>query len=261
MDISNSLTLTALITRPEPHASQLATQLKEQHIDCLIFPVINILAPPALTEINEHIKDADQYDWVIITSAHVLRHITLEPLQRLKHAKVAAIGQKTQHALEQHAIRVAFVPPEPAGSDALLASDTFQSLRDQRILLLSGVGGRTHLTKSLQSQDNHVVKLECYQRIRPKAPRKESILSWQRNPFMIIICMSNESIDNLVALVGNKTRTWLLNQPLLVASQRQYQHAVAIGFIKPALVVKEISDAGIIHTMLAWQQSERKKHE
>lgn len=72
------------------------------------------------------------------------------------------------------------------------------------------------------------------------------LTDWQHKGLDIIISTSGESLENLLSMVGNSGREWLLNQQLLVISERVATLAKQLGFKRSALVAKSASDDEIV---------------
>jgi porphobilinogen synthase len=120
--MSASRTLRTAITRPAAETQALAGLLAGWGGTLAAYPLIRIepIQSPALASALAAI---DNYDWVVVTSAHAAAALAAAEPRRPwpTRVRVAAVGPATAGALAQHGIPVAVTPAEANGS-ALVAA-------------------------------------------------------------------------------------------------------------------------------------------
>ncbi|HYQ92370.1 MAG TPA: uroporphyrinogen-III synthase, partial [Candidatus Competibacteraceae bacterium] len=87
---------------------------------------------------------------------------------------------------------------------------------------------------------------------------------WKRGEIQAVIATSNESLQNLLVMVGAAGRPWLLATPLVVISERVRSLALQLGFSRPPLLAREASDTAIVEALLELppnQESARACHD
>ena len=144
------------ITRSEPGASALAESLEGAGFKPFKAPVLRIQSlafkPPK-----------GRFDAAVFLSAHGVRLAA----QSVKgcFSRAFAVGRRTRQALLDSGIEA--IAAQAESSEGLLAD--LPDLADQRVLLVSGVGGRNVLGPGLERRGADVARLEVYRRV-PVSP-------------------------------------------------------------------------------------------
>ena len=144
------------ITRSEPGATALADAIEGAGFKPFKAPVLAIeslaFEPPE-----------DRFDIAVFLSAHAARLAaqTVEGSFR----RAFAVGRRTRQVLLESGIEA--TAAEAESSEGLLAD--LPDLADQRVLLVSGVGGRNVLGPGLERRGADVERLEVYRRV-PVSP-------------------------------------------------------------------------------------------
>jgi len=249
---------TILMTRPRHQTSELQ-QLLEAHGARLIdFPVIEIRPLDSSDEsfqaLNTNIiAQLDRYNIAIFVSSNAVEQahaiVNQERGQWPKQLRLAAIGAATTNALKQRGLQVDIEPVAPFDSEALLALLTMQQVRGQRIVIFRGVGGREKLAAALKQLGATVDYAEVYSRQRPSTSLNDLTDSERKN-ISTIIAASNESLQNLYDIAGETWRSWLLNKPVAVISQRCGELARQLKF-KHYCIASKASKEGLMEAVLA----------
>jgi uroporphyrinogen-III synthase len=166
---------------------------------------------------------------------------------------ISAIGQSTAKALATWKIPVDHVPII-ADSKHLLELDVFQNVHHQTILLVKGEGGRMEITETLMSRGAHLISIDVYRRALPKIHPQCLRSLWYDNSVDVILFTSQQSIHNLLTLLGTEGRAWLCKTPCVVISER-LAHAARMLGIKTIFV----SDYSTIPKTLEHVFNEQKK--
>ena len=105
-----------LVTRALHQAGKLSEGLRALGAEPVEVPVLEIRPPADFAPLDAALKQIDNYDWLILTSANAVRAvaeraaelgISLEQSARLK---VAAVGEATAEAARKAGLHVQFVP-------------------------------------------------------------------------------------------------------------------------------------------------------
>lgn len=242
--VSNMLTgLTVLVTRPKEQAKKLAEKIAEAGGRPVIFPTLEIVSvePDGGWETVQSKLNAS--DIVVFTSANAVREIVFHQIKIPKECGIAAIGTATQQALIEAGVISHWIPMSDFRSEGLLELPVFQEIKNKKIIIMSGEGGREYLQDILKERGAYVEKIAVYKRVCPisdVSPLKEFI---ERSGSRIIVSTSVESLDNFLVLSAGAGKPFDIS--LLVVSHRMREVALAKGF-QYVLVASNASDEAIL---------------
>ncbi len=233
--------LHVLVTRPRPQGEILCQKIQALGGNPVYLPTIEIVCPPDIALFKQQIRELEQYDWLIfispqavIQSAPIIHALwSLWPNQ----VKVAAMGAGTAQALKENNLPVTIFPENDSRSEGLLNLPEFQQVLNKEIAIISGVGGRRLLAETLSQRGAKVKSLIAYQRILPQLNVARYAHLFRAHLIDIIVCASNESLQNLVALMTKESEADLLTVPVIVVSERMAGQARLCGFTKIKVAV------------------------
>lgn len=242
---------TVLVTRPRHQAQLLCQMIKDVGGDCVVLPVIEIIAPQNSVSAMAIIDRLEQFDLAIFISANAVEQA--DDLVRQSRTwplglPLAVIGRSSAAALQARGLSAALCPEQGFNSEALLALPALQQLDGQRIIIFRGEGGREKLAQQLTARGAQVEYAEVYRRQCPTTglqPIKERLAAVD-----VIVAASNESLQNLYDMAGNEWRDWLLARPLVVISQRAASLAATLAFQQAVVVAAEASNEGMLDALL-----------
>jgi uroporphyrinogen III methyltransferase/synthase len=107
-----------VVTRPRAQAAEFAEQLEAWGAEVIPFPTIETVLPATFARLDDAIRRAGDFDWVVFTSVNGVR-VFFDRLQeigddvrRWHRARLAAIGPQTAKALQRCCLRVETIPEE-----------------------------------------------------------------------------------------------------------------------------------------------------
>jgi len=233
---SHYQTTAVLVIRPKQQAIILAEMMREKGVPAIIFPTLNIVAPPDVAQTQEQLSQLADYDGLLFCTANavergVMYRKTLANEINASSSYVAAIGPSTAQALQHAGIRVNALPESDYSSEGLLALPGLQDVSGARLAIVAGVGGRPFLINTLRDRGAVVTKVETYARRCPVVNDfKSQQQAWVKAGVNIIVGSSFSSLDNLYQLAQGEACTWLLAQKIVVVSQRMKDKAAKLGF-------------------------------
>jgi uroporphyrinogen-III synthase len=234
-----------LITRSEPHASELASRISELGGTSSIVTVMDIEPIPLSGADRSCILDLDLFSFVIVVSAnaaHYLGELIDQYWPQLPLGlQWVAIGQATAKALTQAIPELSLRDvhcPEGTDSEALLALSLWKDVSDRRVLLVKGLGGRTHIQEQLAEQGANVSELPLYQRKALKQNKASLIDAMASSPKYIQIA-SGDSFQSLLVMLGKLSpEVWGCSSSYwLVPSQRVAGLLESHGLSRSKIVV------------------------
>ena len=228
-----------LVTRPTHQAQALCTLLQQQGATPVPLPLLDIQAitetSPQFHTLKQQILDLDLFQHVIFISPNAAdfggNWIDSYWPQLPVGINWYAIGQKTATHLDHFGIH-AFKSSTGYDSEALLSYPALQQIKDDKVLIMRGEGGRETLADELRARGAEVSYAELYRRCQPEY--EATVLEQAFTPLPdAILISSGEGLKNL----------WALLQPYNLIKARLLRHC---DFIVPSERVKDIaSQAGL----------------
>lgn len=200
-----------LVGRARHQAGALSNELRKLGATVLEIPFIEIRKPRSFKPLDSALRNLENYDWLILTSANGVQAMW-ERLDRLKldatklssGLRVAAIGPATKKAIEQRGTKVDVVPRE------YVAESVVRSLRNRvkgkRILLVRAKVARDVIPNELRKAGARVDVVEAYETVVPQSSRtrlRSALANLGRRPH-IVTFTSSSTVKNFVALVGRR---------------------------------------------------------
>lgn len=236
-----------LVTRPDPAGSELCHQIEQQAGKAMHFPVLAFEPPLDSSALERAIDELGSQDWLIFVSPRAV-YMSI-PLLRRRWPELpptlqfAAVGAGTTQALHAAGYDVAVQPEENWSSEGLLAMPEFQEVRDKKIALIRGEGGRDMLAQVLTERGASVLHVVAYRRVLPVV--NQTVLA--QADLNVVLCTSIEGLRNLKKLAGDQHQR-LQRMPLIVVSERIKKLAEDLDF-QPIWVAKNASHSAILEIL------------
>ncbi len=246
-----------LITRPTHQAGNLI-RLVEQHGGVAIaFPTIEIGPPVDPGPLLVLLGRLSEFDLAIFVSPNAVEQtfVWLRTLRRTwpEGLPVACVGRASARALEELGIRGVVAPERRYDSEALLALPALQEMAKKRVVIFRGDGGRELLGDALIERGAEVVYAESYRRMRPQADATTLIDAWRQDEIHIVCITSTDGLSNLLEMLGDMGREWLLHTPIVTLSELQAAACRRFGLVDEVLIAPEASDEAILETIKTWR--------
>ena len=248
-----------LVTRPAGQADGLCAALSAAGYQVKHQPLLRLAPLPSLpAEARQHIVDLDLYQHVVFISANAVRFgmDCIENYWPQLPVGLAwyAIGGTTAALLGERGVSAVTAAVEMT-SEGLLAHPQLQSLSQQRVLIVKGVGGRETLRQTLSERGARVDELACYTRSKPELAQGELAAVLADCAEGVILISSGEGLANMLALLSDTETTKFRHTRLLVPSKRVEVIAREAGFSKVA-VAANASDAAMVQALQKWIHGE-----
>ncbi len=223
--------LTVWLTRPLDQVTVIMPWLKAQGARVLHIPMMHIEPLSSDEQIRQTVLDLDRYDICIFISTNAaqigMQYVFDHWPQYPAHLRNFAVGPATAEVLRSHHLEVDY-PRERQSSEALLALPSLGDVRDKKILIFRGVGGRETLAEGLRARAAHVEYLELYRRAVPDYHQAYLDKCIRESAPDVIVTTSAEALENLARIFA----FWppLKRVRLLVSSTRLMEVAQSLGF-------------------------------
>jgi uroporphyrinogen-III synthase len=245
--------LKILITRPAHQAKELETQIQNYGGVAITFPTLEIVGTKNIKKLISTIKKLNQYDFVFFISPNSVfkTATTIHDIWPYwpSGTKTIATGPGTLLALKQHHLPSDYYPEKDFNGTGLLNLVSLQDIKQKKILIIKGEGGRLYLSKGLRARGAYVDNLIVYRRQLPKIDKKNVP---DQKAIDVIICTSHTGLKNLITLLHPSWKNTLFNKQLLVISPRLADGAKKLGFVKPPLISDNASNTAILQTLFSW---------
>lgn len=254
--------INVLITRPRAQAEPWADKLAERGARPLVVPLMELqkLSTPAERQaIKTCILDFDLYQKAIFVSQNAVAY-ALEWLsdywpQLPMGIEYFGVGERTAAALAAEGISVTALQSQGAmNSEALLDAPQLQAeaVREQRIVIFRGQGGRGVLGETLSGRGARVDYCELYRRQCPAGAAEDLNAVLSSGPAisgaLVAVLHSGETLDNYARTLGELTpdnARRLQRAPILVPGERVTAQAQALGF-KQVITAENATDPSML---------------
>jgi uroporphyrinogen III methyltransferase/synthase len=239
-----------LVTRPAGQADDLVALVRDAGGECLRIPVIRVEPPDSWAPLDEAIRGAASYDWIVFASSNGVRSFT-ERLRALRldgrilgTARLAAIGPATRLSLEQAGF-VCDLTPDEFRSEGLVAA--FRELPPARFLLVRAAAGRDLLRRELEALGHEVTEVAAYV-TRPVEPSSADTAGLGPTAVDWITVTSSSIAAAAAGLFGDRLRTWRIASisPVTTAALERCG-------LRPTVEAAEATSSGLVAAMVAWE--------
>jgi uroporphyrinogen-III synthase len=251
---------TVIVTRPAHQAAGLASQLESAGARVFAWPTLTI-EPITIDDTQRERWSTDRHDWLVYTSANAVEHAS-RLWRRPPRARVAAIGRATARALRARGIDVDLTPTAGADSEALLATTAFSAVQGQRILIVTGQGGRDALRKALAARGANVAVAELYAR-RTLMPAPDALAALEHELVAGPVVVSATSVDVFEALLQGLPVTLqqaIVRNVLLVPGERVAAAARAAGWLGTLVIADSAEDDQMVAALVDWLATGTDEH-
>jgi uroporphyrinogen-III synthase len=242
-----------LVTRPAEQARKLARMIETEGGEAILFSPLIIEPVADLERVRASIAPVTAFDIIIFVSPNAVAHgAALMGSGVRAGTRLAAVGPSTAAALENAGLRVAIRPAEGFTSEALLAEPALHALRDRRVLIVRGRGGRELLAETLTARGARVTYAEVYERKASGAGASVLCRRWRSDGIELVTALSVETLAALYVALGADAQDLLARSTLVTASARVLKRAAALG-LESVLTANGPDDRALLEAMIAWQ--------
>ena len=197
-----------LVSRAKDQAGGLSDGLRRLGANVLEIPFIEIRPPRSYKALDESLKLAAEYEWLILTSANGVRAMFERvralnlPRRTLAGLKVVAIGPATRKAVEAEGLKVSLTPREYVAESVIEALG--EKVRGKRVLLVRAKIARDVIPRELRRLGACLDVVEAYETVMPQTSRVELravLRDPARRPHLITFT-SASTVKNYMALLG-----------------------------------------------------------
>ena len=192
-----------VVTRAQRQSGGLREGLEQQGAEVLLLPTIEIVPPESYRPLDDALRDAKRFGWLVVTSANAVR-VLGERLTKngfssgsLAHLHFAAVGPSTAEALRTMGFKVEVVPERYVGE--ALADALKDRVRGQRVLLVRAAVARDVVPDALTASGASVTVVDAYRTVIPSdtAERAKAIFGAKLLPDAVVFT-SGSTVTHLL---------------------------------------------------------------
>jgi uroporphyrinogen-III synthase len=246
-----------VVTRPSGQADEFCCLIETGGGQVIRFPLLEITSSHHMSHATDLTKRLDEFYMAVFVS----RNAVVKAMELMSHLGVtlprqlqlATIGQKTAQALADTGHAATVVPPHHFDSESLLAVHEMNHVKNRRIVIFKGEGGRTLLGDTLAARGALVEYAEVYRRIKPSPSIDTIERTFFSTPVDIVAITSTEALQNLheMLVLGGYPQT--LEMRLLIGSRRMVEKALSLGFIR-TLHAPDPTDRTMFNAVVSWAE-------
>ncbi len=261
--------LRVLVTRPAAQARKWEQRLHAYGAATLTVPLMAIepLADnSAVQMIKTRVMALAQYQHVIFVSQNAVQYglqwIDQYWPQLPFGVPFYAVGSATAKGLQAYGCSVT-AAGHTMNTEALLSLPSLQTVKNHKVLIFRGQGGRPTLAEELEKRGAQVDYCELYRRDFPREHALQTLLS---SDFChtaehqdIVAVHSGEALENWLALQTNLADTapqqaaYCRDLPVLLPGERVATLAQRTH-VKRIIMADNASDDGMLQALLQWRQ-------
>jgi uroporphyrinogen III methyltransferase/synthase len=244
-----------LVTRPAGQEGDLVAAIRAAGGRPLHVPLVEIADPPTWQPLDEAIRAACTYDWIVFASANGVRAFLrrLEALRldgrALGTARLAAIGPGTRRQLEEAGYRCDLTPTVSRSED--LAAELAATLPGGRFLLVRADRGREELRRGLESRGHLVDEVTAYRTLPRESLADDELDAVSRGAVDWIVLTSPSIASAAARLFGDMIRGWRIAtispvtsaalDPLGLRPAAEAERATADGVVEA--IIRRVNEA------------------
>jgi uroporphyrinogen-III synthase len=160
-----------VVTRAARQSGGLRERLEQQGAEVMLLPTIETIAPESYEPLDNALREAKRFAWLVVTSANAVRVIGERMAELgvsgewLAHLHCAAVGPSTAEALRGLGLAVDVVPDRYVGE--ALAAGLADRVRGERVLLVRAAVARDVVPDALAAGGAVVTVVDAYRTVVP----------------------------------------------------------------------------------------------
>lgn len=200
-----------LVGRARHQAGALSAELRRLGAEVIEIPFIEIRKPRSFRALDVALKNLNEYDWLILTSANGVEAMW-ERREKLQlrdgftdSIRIAAIGPATKKAVETHGLKVDVVPKEYVAESVVRSLK--KKVKGKRVLVVRAKVARDVIPRELRQAGAQVEVVEAYETVVPQGSRRRlraALANSNRRPHVVTFT-SSSTVRNFVELLGLKS--------------------------------------------------------
>jgi uroporphyrinogen III methyltransferase/synthase len=244
------------ISQPSETESRLSKILEGCGAVCIEAPVIELRPLKDYTALDFHIKNIDDFQWVVLSSQNVVKFFMkrLEYLKKdaraLGRVKIAAIGRGTAQALARFGLKADLMPKQFC-QEGLVVSFKKINIKGKNIFLICAKEARNILAQGLKKLGARVTIAPAY--ITHKAPQAIRARQYAFEAD-IVTFTSAQGVNNFFRVFSKDAFKRLKKRPLIASIGPITSQEVRSKGLEPAIEAKEYTFEGLAQAIVKYYE-------
>lgn len=242
-----------LVPRAPHQARATARAIRERAAEPVVFPVIEIDAPPDPERLARAARELGSYDWVVFTSANGVErlfgslHDQGLDARAFGQAKIAVIGPKTGAALREQGLSADLVAEEFIGEG--VAKAIVERGAPRRVLIPRALVAREQLPDMLRATGAHVDVVPAYE-TKPMSQERADLLRglFEQRQVDVALFTSGSTVTSLCDALSDRAPE-LLGSVTVASIGPITTKALQERGIVPAVTAKVYTVAGLLDAL------------
>jgi len=239
-----------LVTRASEGGDALSALLRRRGADVREVPLTRIGPPPDERSLQAAVDSADEFDWLVFTSANAVRSVSARRRAQLaQRVRLAAVGPATAQAIADELGARPVLQPERFVAEALADKLAHEAPAGSTMLLVQAADARPALAARLRAGGMHVTTVIGYMNL-PLAPDD---IALRVKDCAVVTLTSGSAVRALVeGLGGNAQAAAQLRGTLLACIGPVTEHeararGLHVELVAPAASFESLVDALCIY--------------
>ena len=215
-----------LVTRPRDQSAEFVALLEALGAQPIEAPMISIAPPADWGPLDEAVRHAGQFDWIVFSSGHAvdafIGRLLVSPydLRSLKGARLCAVGPATAERLARYGLKVDLVPDEPRAEGVVKAMIETGAVNGSRVLLPRADIGREVIGDELRKRGADVTEVVAYRTVALDLERSGGPDIYRMlldRAIDVVTFTSPSAVRNFVELLGEEPAADLLRTTVVAS--------------------------------------------
>lgn len=199
---------TVVVTRAAEQAGAMTAELSELGAEVLEAPVIELHPPAHYGELDDAVRAAGRFDWIVFTSVNGVEafferfRILQLDIRTLGGAKLAAIGPATAAALARRHLRVDVVPERFVAEEVVEALQRHGDVAGRSFLLPRADIARDALPSGLRTRGGLVTCVDAYRTLAAERLPDEVADALREGRVSWVTFTSSSTVTHFAHLAG-----------------------------------------------------------
>ncbi len=243
-----------VITRVAAQSEAMARELSARGAIPVLLPLVSFADPEDFAPLDAAITETDRFDWMILTSAQVVRALVKrgEELKRsiigsASKLRIAAVGPVTAEAARQAGLLVQYVAETHTG--VALAEELGNQLRGAKVLLPRSDRANPDLPAALKRHGAQVTEVITYRTLRPTGADQEKLKETAEAEADAVLFFSPSAVQFFAELLGREHLCALQDKLAITAVGPITAHALREAGVQRAVLAGDTTAAAVIEAL------------
>jgi uroporphyrinogen III methyltransferase/synthase len=215
-----------LITRPREQAAEMVDRLSILGAETIEAPMIRIAPPDDLGPLKRAVDNADDFDWIVFTSANAVEAFMsmlldgTRDVRFLKSARLCCVGTGTAERLARYGVKADLIPEEFRGEALVAAMAQSGSLDGSRVLVPRADIGRDVIAEGLRDAGALVTDVVAYRTVLEDAQQDDGPDVYRMlldDSIDVVTFTSPSAVRNFSEIYGKEQTIDLLSRTVVAA--------------------------------------------